>query len=767
LFDFTHTGSWLARLRLSAILVTGLFFGMHNLAYGFHIIGGEITYNCLGFANADSTALNYRFEMHVYRDCSGMGADFDSPAEFGVYSEINGVFRFVRIFTTNLQTVNLLPVPDDPCLIVPGNVCVQEGIYQFTLSNLPLIDGSYHIFWRRCCRNQTINNIINPRDEGATYTVEITAAAQRVCNSSPKFRSFPPTVICVDQPLFFDHSAGDLEGDQLVYEFCAPLQGGGPAGGSPNSGDQRACDGIRPDPEVCPPPFFPVQFIGPTYTPTNPLGGDPLVSINANTGLITGTPRLLGQFVVGVCVKEYRNGELMSVLRRDFQFNVAFCEIAVIADIIADTSLANQQYVINSCGESTVTFVNLSEQQANIQSYKWEFDLGSETFVGTSRDAVVTFPGVGDYTGSMIINEGLFCADTANISVNIYPSINSDFEFDYDTCFGNPVEFIDRSFSGSGQITDWDWDFGVAGGISRIPSPNFLYPSPGNHDVTLRVTDINRCVAEVTKTIPYFPVPLFLVVEPSTFNGCSPATVFFNNLSVPIDSTYDIVWDFGDGQQSFDISPTHVYEQPGLYSVSLDVTSPIGCNVTADFDSWINVQDSPEAGFSFSPEHPTLFNPTVSFFDQSVDASAWQWTFGEDAISFIQSPTHTFQDSGLKYVQQVVFHDNGCTDTASTLIDVIPEVTYYLPNAFTPNNDSRNDLYMGAGILEGITDFEMLIFSRWGELVFETNDPTVGWNGQMRNTGQEMPIGVYVCKVRYKEPRGSVIELEEFATLIR
>lgn len=696
-----------------------------------------------------------------------MGADFDSPAEFGVYSEINGVFRFVRIFTTNLQDVKLLPVPDDPCLIVPGNVCVQEGLYQFTLSDLPIINGSYHIFWRRCCRNQTINNIVNPRDEGATYTVEITEAAQRLCNSSPKFRSFPPTVICIDQPLNFDHSAGDFEGDQLVYEFCAPLQGGGPAGGSPNSGDQRACDGIRPDPAVCPPPFFPVQFIGPTYTPTNPMGGDPLVAINSNTGLITGKPNLLGQFVVGVCVKEYRNGELLSVLRRDFQFNVAFCEIAVIADIVADTSLNNQQYVINSCGENTVTFTNLSELQANIQTYLWEFDLGSEVFTGTNRNATVTFPGVGDYTGTMIINEGLFCADTADISVNIYPSINSDFEFDYDTCFGNPVEFVDKSFSGSGQITDWDWAFGVTGGISKITNPNYLYPTPGNHEVTLQVTDINQCVAESTQIIPYFPVPLFLVVEPSTFIGCNPATINFNNLSVPIDSTYDIVWDFGDGEQSFDISPSHVYRNPGIYSVSLDVTSPIGCNVMADFDSWIVVKDSPIADFTYSPQRPTLFNPTVSFFDQSIDANAWQWTFGEDAISFIQSPTHTFQDSGLKYVQQVVFHENGCTDTATALIDVIPEVTYYLPNAFTPNNDSRNDLYMGAGILDGIMDFEMLIWSRWGELVFETDNHSEGWNGKMQNTGEDMPIGVYVCKVRYTDPRGNVIELEEFATLIR
>ena len=82
------------------------------------------------------------------------------------------------------------------------------------------------------------------------------------------------------------------------------------------------------------------------------------------------------------------------------------------------------------------------ELQANIQSYLWEFDLGSEIASSTTRDATITFPGVGEYTGTMIVNEGLFCADTADISVNIFPSINSDFEFDYDTCFGNPESLL-------------------------------------------------------------------------------------------------------------------------------------------------------------------------------------------------------------------------------------------------------------------------------------------------------------------------------------
>lgn len=744
------------------LVLAGMVSGWMS-ASAFHIIGGEITYSCTGGTDSVKT---YAFVMNVYRDCAGLGAQFDNPAEFGVYQLINGQYIFLQAVMVGHGPVERVPDPDDPCLIIPQNVCVQRAQYTFSLS-LPVINGSYIVFWRRCCRNQTINNIVDPRNTGATFSVEITAFAQQVCNDSPTFSSFPPTVICVNQPLTFDHSAVDAQGDQLVYEFCAPLEGGGPAGGQGGGNPQeRACDGIRPDPANCPPPFVPVTFVGPTYTAVNPLSGNPKVVINANTGMITGIPTILGQFVVGVCVKEYRNGQLLSVLQRDFQFNVSTCELTVSADIQADTTLNGQRFIVNSCGDYTVDFTNLSQREQNIVSYEWEFDLGNEVAVLNTRHAAVTFPDLGTYTGTMIINKGFTCTDTANITVNIYPEIRSDFEFEYDTCFGAPVEFTDLSYTGSGQMTNWFWDFGDKS-TSLMRNPNHLYPIPGNHEVELRVRDINNCEDTRTKTISYFPVPPVIIVEPSSFVGCQPAEVFFNNLSVPIDSTYDILWDFGDGHQSTDISPTHIYQNPGQYSLHIEITSPIGCFIEADFGSWITVRPSPQAGFVFSPQTLNNFNSKVSFTDQSVDAVAWQWVFGDESIAFVQNPVYTFQDTGIHTVQQVVFHENGCTDTAMAVLDVIPEVRYFLPNAFTPNYDSKNDVYKGVGVIDGMQDYEMSIWSRWGERVFFTEDPQQGWNGRMDNSGEDLPEGVYVAVVRYRDPRNNSVELKEFATLIR
>ena len=727
-----------------------------------HIIGGEIIYECLGDGSTPNTK-RYQFYMNVYRDCNGGGADFDS-GPMGAFDATVTIYQgnslYDSLILSNLTITNIDPSTTNPCLIVPPNICVEEGVYVFPVLELPVVTESYYIVYQRCCRNNTISNIYAPDDTGATFAMELTTEAQMLCNNSPTFNGFPPPVICAGEPLSFDHSAIDADGDQLVYEFCTPLRGGGT-----NSNNTAAFDGIAPHPDA-PPPYNGVAYILPDFSPLAPLGEEAGLVIESNTGMLTGTPAQLGQYVVGVCVSEYRNGVLLSVLRRDFQFNVAVCEPTVVALIQADEEIDDKHFIINSCGNETISFVNESFQQNFINEFRWDFLINGTIQSFDEWNPTITFPGEGSYEGSLVLNPGFNCGDSASITVNVFPTISANFDYAYDTCIAGPVTFTDLSFSGTGAIEQWDWSFGDGNG-DTIQNPQHLYQIPGDIPVTLTVTDINDCQAQSTQPISYFPVPALIIISPSSFLGCVPAEIFFDNLSVPIDETYDIVWDFGDGTTGNDISPLHTYTNTGVYDVSLDITSPIGCHTDTLFPALITVEPSPTAAFSFSPENPSNFDPLITFTDESQGAAEWFWNFDSLVQSFKQHPVYTFPDTGLHTVTLIVTHESGCQDTLTQKIDVTPQVRFFMPNAFTPNNDSKNDVFGGVGFFDGLANFSWTIWNRWGELVFESDNPAIPWNGRKNNVGKMSPTGVYVYSIQFDGPRRQSFEYKGFVTLLR
>jgi gliding motility-associated-like protein len=203
-----------------------------------------------------------------------------------------------------------------------------------------------------------------------------------------------------------------------------------------------------------------------------------------------------------------------------------------------------------------------------------------------------------------------------------------------------------------------------------------------------------------------------------------------------------------------------------MYTLRLIVRSPIGCIDTSY--SYHEALIVPEAGFTTQPEVNliSIFNNDVQFIDQSINAAAWNWNFNDLDQSTLQNPTFSFPDTGWVRVTQIVTHPNGCRDTALFNLDIVPKISYFLPNAFTPNNDGVNDIYMGAGHFEYIQDFSMQIYNRWGEMIYENKNPFDFWNGRKFNTGERCQLGVYVVVVRIKGPRGFEEEIRGFATIV-
>lgn len=735
---------------------------------GKHIIGGEATYETIRTDGVYGGSATYQIHFTIYRDRLGGGAYYDTPASFGIYRQ-NPDGNWIAIDSVRQVVTNvaIIPLTNDPCVVPPNNLSADKGEYHFQLT-LPILENAaYMIAYQRCCRNNTINNIVRPDRTGAAYMVEISPESQISGNSSPVFNDFPPLVICAGTEFEYDHSAFDAEGDSLAYRYYNPFHAGGLRGSdSQNPGSPYACDGVIPSVMKCLPPFPLVEFAAP-YDHTVPLGGAPIVRIDRNTGMIEGTPNVLGQFVVGVRVDEYRNGKLIGYTQRDFQFNVTTCDPLVYAEIIYDELLGAKKYVINSCGDNTVDFINVSQDRDHIFNNLWVFNVNGEKDSITTWDAQKQFPGIGTYDGKLLLNEGSACADIAYIFVNIYPDIEADFEYTYDTCVAGPVSFKDLSVTGGDAIKRWTWQPEPDKQLIQ-QNPSYFYETPGNKPVQLIVEDDNQCLDTIVREVPYFPAPAIIVVDPSQFTGCVPAALKFQNLSVPIDETYITNWQFGDGGTSEDLHPVHTYEEAGTYGINLEIISPIGCRIERFFPDWITIKEGPEADFYFEPDNPTINNSTVEFFDLSTDAVSWQWQFGDGTAEFVQNPVHNYQDTGLYKVQLVVSHPNNCRDTLSRLIDIEPLVTYFMPNAFTPNGDGNNDVFKGKGTFtEAFKDFSLSIWNRWGGKIFETNNPDEGWNGRKNNVGDLLPQGVYIYQLQYTGPRGDVVRGKGYATLVR
>ena len=753
-------------MKLKYLLVIPILLLLCGSVESRHIVGGDITVQRIPAPIGSTATPRYQVVITMYRDCNQEGiadpTNFDANPLIGIHRKVNGTWQFWESQNVQREFVSGQEVitEEDPCVEIPPSLCVDFNQYIFIVE-LPVYGDSYLISYQRCCRNNTVSNIVDPGGTGIAFTFELTAKAQELGNSSPVFKNFPPILICVNRAFFFDHSATDEDGDELFYEFCNPLAAGGD-----NTTSPQLCTGTTPNPANCLPPYDKVTFLqGSNFSAQNPIPGTVDFSIDPNTGRITGTPDVQGQYVVGVCVKEFRDGNLLSTVRRDIQLNVSLCNFPE-ARIQGEIDAGNR-YVITSCGEATIDFVNESPAEFAQNGYYWEFDVNGETISSNERDVRITFPDVGDYQGFMVVNPNTECEDRAEINTRILPAVEADFSFDYDSCVAGIVEFDGRSSAtGADFIQSYDWAFGDDS-LGLEEQTTHLYATPGKKDVTLTVTDNNNCMDVLQKTIDYSPVPQTIVVEPNTFRGCLPANVFFNNLSMPIDSTYFIEWDFGDGNTSNDIKPTHTYENVGVYSVSVKIVSPLNCEVERTFGNWIRVEESPTAGFSFSPPFPSVFDRSVQFTDESLDAISWEWDFSGEGSAFEPDPNYTFPDTGFQKIDLIVRHVSGCTDTATQIIDIRPESNFFMPNAFTPNTDATNDEFKGIGFIDGISDFKMSIWGRWGEQVFETNDPLEGWNGRKDNVGDELPNGVYVYLVTYNDPRNKAQKLKGFATLIR
>ncbi len=303
------------------------------------------------------------------------------------------------------------------------------------------------------------------------------------------------------------------------------------------------------------------------------------------------------------------------------------------------------------------------------------------------------------------------------------------------------------------------WDFGD-GSTSNDPNVNaHTYATYGNYTITLTVTN-NVCVETATRTVTIEAIPPIVDFSYDPAEGCAPLTVQFTNLSQFAEpDTYE--WDFGQGQgTSKALSPLFTYFEPGTYTVSLTASNITGQTVTETKEMIIEVYPRPSAQFDLKPRLVYLPGGILFTKNQSFQASSFEWDFGDGTKSLLAEPQHVYQKEGVYDIQLIAFNQFGCSDTTKLESAVRVEVggQVLIPNAFSPSlsgptggsdsGNGKNDVFLP--ITRGVVEFEMVIFNRWGELMFQSMDPQIGWDGYYNGRLCQQDVYVYRLTALYE-----------------
>jgi len=696
------------------------------------LVGGEIYYNDLG-------AGAYQVTLKLYRDCFNSPTPFDNPAKICVY-DANGVFiDSLSIAFTSSSAVP--PAISNPCFTPPANICVDVATYTANI-NLPPKTGGYYLVYQNCCRSGSMLNISSPGSTGSTFMEHIPGPETVTNNSSPRFNSNPPTFICDGLQVDYNYTALDPDGDSLVYEFCSPFAGLDPCcptlSAIPPNTTAPGC--VNPPSGLCPasgnpPPYNFVSYVSP-YSGSFPLSSNPSIQIDPQTGHISGQPNITGQWAVGVCVKEYRNGVLIGSHMRDFQFNVINCPNVILSAIMPQSS---------ACEGLTISFTNLS---AGGNGYSWNFgDPTTTSDVSTQQNPSYTYPDTGKYVVTLInLGPNPACNDTTTQVFYVYPELNPSFVPPAGQCIvGNSYSFTAGGQFASYATFSWNLTTWATPSSSALQNPSGIsYNQYGNFPVILTVEQ-NDCVKSYVDTVVVYPNTV-AQFQPDSAKGCQPLSVSFTNTSV-YGTGAQFTWFFGNGDSLVATNASYVYQDTGTFNITLVATTTAGCMGTSSVtvNGLVTVYPGPKAGFIATPTHTDIYNPEITFTDTSKNVTLQVVFMGDGVVLNSIPPYYTYGGFGTFVVMQVALSSNGCSDTARQTIIIDPDFTFYVPNAFSPNGDIHNQVFKVYSF--AVTDFTMVIYDRWGVEVFESFDVEKGWDGTFK--GKKCPEDIYVYKIEY------------------
>ncbi|HAI57888.1 MAG TPA: hypothetical protein DCM04_08100, partial [Saprospirales bacterium] len=540
-------------------------------------------------------------------------------------------------------------------------------------------------------------NILEPLETGTTKYIEIPFLAFTEGNSSPRFNSWPDLYVCENEQLVFDHGATDPDGDELRYKLCIPSNGGSIINPLP----------LDPIEEGFPPASV-VYDNANGYSISNMMGGVPLV-IDQMTGELTAIPNQNGQYLIGVCVEEWRDGVKIGEVRRDFEYNVRTCVSFPLASFDAPIAQCDGNLVVDFTNESSAVLL-----------YQWNFNYPSNdpAFLTNEENPTFTFPAEGTYTVQLQAFRGTDeCSDEFFQDITVTTAdIDADFQVSIGECLNDDNVTlslgdlsIDNSVDYDIEEAEWTIDQGgnilTATGLNSVVDVNL---AGGDVVINLLVTSSSGCTAATSQTIELDN--LVAVVDfDYTANGCpTPETLQFTltDLSTELSPDYTQLssdWTIvsSEGTNMFTgPTVTNTLDPFQVISVTLEVVFDNNC--TATITKEINLEDSlPESDFEVELIG-CLENGLASFTlsdisniipGNSSNPTDWDWTIisadGSTINSDLQVVELEIDPNQVIDVSLLVNFENGCVANISKdvdLADLLPIANYVLTPESCPDD---------------------------------------------------------------------------------
>jgi gliding motility-associated-like protein len=421
------------------------------------------------------------------------------------------------------------------------------------------------------------------------------------------------------------------------------------------------------------------------------------------------------------------------------------CSKDTVLTITQPTALTLQPLSpVTICQTQSISLVSVATGGVLPYTYSW-------TGPGGTAVASPVSPANSTIYTAHVVDANGCQAQSKQLAISVNPPLQVQASGSATLCPGTSTSLSSNTTGGNNAYV-YSWS--PSAGLSSAASQNPLATPSVTTTYTLTVTDgcgspADSATVKVT-VISKLPIPVFSV---SDSVGCAPLCVTFTGSSTP--PCISAAWDFGDGKATGCGIVNHCYNKSGTYDVSLTVTDSNGCKGSVLKPQLILVNPIPVAAFSSAPHPVTILDPTVQFTDLSKGADLWSWQFDDQStsVSSLQNPKFTYPDTGCYLVTLAVQNTFACKDTVKTHVCVKNQFTFYAANAFTPNGDGLNDTWSPTGQDIDPAAYELLIFNRWGDVVFSTTTFGKGWDGTSISSANAQE-DTYAWKVTLKDLQG-------------